>query len=777
ETENALWYNVHYRDGAVQSVATARALKARPSESRARWTDTVATDRWIAAQEDKINERARFFAHMIAPPGRYPIGNRIDSRPVPQGNARLMIEQAAAAGHTDAGRILEALPTRAGPGKDPGFTFSALPWRGSFMFRSGWSANDAYAHFFSSPYPGGGHALRALKNNNSFGLGIAGRDILVGGSFGSYSYDRSPLRVDGQEQFFNAGLGNPGVNKNHKGFAVAYIDPDPPAWRIHDGDTFAFAEGEYAGPYGYFLDDHHDKKDYRSDFLAERAAAVFTGVSHRRQVFQLKSAGAWIVVDRVRSDRAHDYSLDWRFPIERLEPPANPRSNSKYPYRLPRPENFRLDAGTSTIALSVPDEPGVTLRYFGPEMKLTAEREQGLHLVNDYTLRYKTYDNQHVSATWKAGAGEELVVTVVVPDRPGVPPALKNINPLGDGHSVRGFTAVAADGKPVGFLAAATSGTTLRVGPHTAEAEALLVVGDAVLTLGERRDAGPADFFRAKTGAAEVAIYRPIQNLKFTPERTVLVSGETVAIACPTPGVEIRYTLDGSNPKANSPRYSGPVTIAKDTVVKAQAFRPGVTAMPDSPASTHVSPVFSASFTVEAPFAAATGVTADSLKPGLSAVTRVGDWQDLFFFPERARYEGSAVAPTLFNRVRPREDTAFAVEYTGYFDAPADGVYTFHAPRELVTSPQEPGYRLHVELERSWYPATTRYAYGTWSVALKKGPHPFRVYYADYRQDAVARLNHPGLRINSIWEGNVPDLLVSGPGLDRVPVPASALRH
>jgi lysophospholipase L1-like esterase len=778
ETENALWYNVHYRDGAVQSIATARALKALPAEARARWTDPVATDRWIAAQEEKINDRARFFAHMIAPPGRYPIGNRIDSRPVPQGNARLMIEQAAAAGYSDAGRILEALPTKKDPGKDPGFTFSALPWRGSFMFRTGWSADDAYAHFFSSPYPGGGHALRALKNNNNFGLGIAGRDILVGGSFGSYSYDRSPLRVDGREQFFNAGLGNPGVNKNHKGFAVAYIDPEPPAWRIHDDDTFAFAEGEYAGPYGYFLDDHHDRKDYRSDFLAERAAAVFTGVSHHRQVFQLKAAGAWIVVDRVRSDRPREYSLDWRFPMERLTPPANPRTNSKYPHPLAKPEDIRVDAESATVSLSVAGEPGVVLRHFGPKMTFTTAREEGEHLVNDYTLRYKTYDHQHVAGSWKAGAGEELVVTVVTPTRPGAASVLTNINPLGDGSSARGFTAVTSDGKPVGFLAAAAKGTTLRVGPHTAEAETLLVIGDAVLTLGARRDAGPADFVRAKTGAAEVAIHTPIQNMQFMPERTVLVSGETVAITCPTPGVEIRYTLDGSNPKADSPRYSGPITVAKDTVIKARAFRPGVTTMPDSPVSTHVSPVFSASFTVETPIAAANDVAAASLKPGLTAVTRVGDWQDLFFFPERTRTEGRVVAPTLFNRLKPREDIAFAVDYTGYFDAPADGVYTFHAPHELVTSPQEPGYRLHVELAGgSWYPATTRHAYGTWSVALKKGPHLFRVYYADYRQDAVARLNHPGLRINTIWEGSVPELLVSGPGLDRVSVPASVLRH
>lgn len=775
ETENALWYNAHYRDGAVQAVALSRALAALPAEQRPRWTDPVADSRWAAAQEDKIHARARFFAHLIAPPGRYPIGNRIDARPVPQGNARLMIEQAAAAGHEDAGRILAALPSRTGPGVNPGFTFSAAPWRGSFLFRTGWGTDDAYAHFYSSPYPGGGHALRALKNNNSFGLGIAGRDILLGGSFGSYSYERSPIRVDGLEQFFNAGLGNPGVNKNHKGFAVAYLDPEPPVWRIHDGNTLAFAEGEYAGPYGDFIDDHHDNKDYRSDFLAARAAAVTTGIVHRRQVFHLKSVGAWIIVDRVRSDRPRAYALDWRFPVERLVPPVNPRTNSKYPHPVPLPEHLAIDEASATVTLAVPDEPGVVLRHFGPPLRFNVAREQGEHLVNDYTLRYKTYDHQHVAAEWSGDAGEQLVVTVVSPTRPGAPAPLAQISPLGDVRAARGFTAVAADGTRVGFLAAAAPGVELRVGEHAAEAEALLVVGDAVLTLGARRADAPADFVRESPASPEVAIHTPIRNLRFEPARTVLLPGESISIVCPTPDVDIRYTLDGSDPHADSPRYAGPFTVERDTVVKARAFRPGLTALPPSLASTHASPVFSASFTVESP-AEPVAVAAADLKPGLVAVTREGAWQDLFFFPERTRAGGRAVVPTLFHRVVPRSDADFAVAYEGYFDAPADGVYTFHAPLELVTSPQEPGYRLRVELGRPWYPATTRHAYGTWSVALKKGPHPFRVYYADYRRDAVARLNHPGLRLNTIWEGATPRLEVSGPGLERGPVPAELLR-
>jgi len=70
-----------------------------------------------------------------------------------------------------------------------------------------------------------------------------------------------------------------------------------------------------------------------------------------------------------------------------------------------------------------------------------------------------------------------------------------------------------------------------------------------------------------------------------------------------------------------------------------------------------------------------------------------------------------------------------------------------------------------------WYPASTRHAYGTWSVALKKGLHPFKVIYVDYRTDAVERLNHPGLKMNVMWDGAKPQVLVSGLGLLPGPIP------
>ena len=71
-----------------------------------------------------------------------------------------------------------------------------------------------------------------------------------------------------------------------------------------------------------------------------------------------------------------------------------------------------------------------------------------------------------------------------------------------------------------------------------------------------------------------------------------------------------------------------------------------------------------------------------------------------------------------------------------------------------------------------WYPSTTRHGYGIWSVALKKGLHPFKAIFVDYRTDAAERFNHPEMRENTIWDDNTPALLISGPGIERQPIPA-----
>ena len=48
----------------------------------------------------------------------------------------------------------------------------------------------------------------------------------------------------------------------------------------------------------------------------------------------------------------------------------------------------------------------------------------------------------------------------------------------------------------------------------------------------------------------EQPIYRPIQPVVIEPVANVFTDTTTVTLTCATPGVEIRYTLDGSRPGA-----------------------------------------------------------------------------------------------------------------------------------------------------------------------------------------------------------------------------------
>jgi alpha-tubulin suppressor-like RCC1 family protein len=58
----------------------------------------------------------------------------------------------------------------------------------------------------------------------------------------------------------------------------------------------------------------------------------------------------------------------------------------------------------------------------------------------------------------------------------------------------------------------------------------------------------------------------------FTPPPGTYTAAD-VAISSPTPGSEIRYTLDGSDPSPTSTLYSAPIALSGPTTIKARAFR------------------------------------------------------------------------------------------------------------------------------------------------------------------------------------------------------------
>jgi hypothetical protein len=58
---------------------------------------------------------------------------------------------------------------------------------------------------------------------------------------------------------------------------------------------------------------------------------------------------------------------------------------------------------------------------------------------------------------------------------------------------------------------------------------------------------------------------------------TLFTNNQTIKINCNTPGVAIHYTLNGQEPTQNDFLYSAPFTLQKTTMVKARAFKEGLT--------------------------------------------------------------------------------------------------------------------------------------------------------------------------------------------------------
>jgi lysophospholipase L1-like esterase len=764
ETEHALWYNAHYFDGALDAVELIGARRHVSPWKQPTWEAPAMDTVWEQGQREKIIERARYFLQMLTPQSQYPIGNRSDQRTLPDWKSKALVDYASLNGAADLNVLLNTLRGNTAAGL-PDFTMSAFPYSGSWLMRNGWSKNDGYAHFFCSPYPVGGHAMRGLKSNNSLYLSNDGQDLLVSGGFGSYSYDRSPLRVDAQEQFAHAGIGNPGINKNHKGFAVAYIDPQPANWRSHSSQNFDFAEGVYSGPYGDFVDDHHDNKDYRSGFLAERAREVITGVSHQRQVFHVKNPDLWIVVDRLQSPQAHEYTLDWFLPAP-LEVTAGNKAHTKYKGKTFAEADLSTDITAQSLLTTAKDMPNLSIRHFGPKLSFERTAERGEAIKNDYTYHYKMYDFWCLSGSWQS-EGDDIVISLieVIPNEGSS--SIAKVTKREHTKNGSGFELLTHEGQSIVFNATLDGSVELKQGTRG-------------LVLGKH----DYEF----NGAVETPIYRPIAPVQIEPARTVIAGTEPVTITCATPDVEIRYTLDGTVPTIQSPRYSAPLSITNKVTVNARAFRAGLSKTPSNLAGTHATVTAVAHYNLQLPLGPVAQSGDKRYAPGLNADYYEGNWKDLAFFPENVTPQKSFNARWLFDRCRPSNDKTFAWNYTGFLDVPADGVYTFHAPEEMVTSPQEPGYNLRLFVGQEllynnrpsgrlneWYPATSRHGYGTWSVALKKGLHPFKLNYVDYRADAVERLNHPGLRLNTIWDGAVPELLVSGPGIEPQPIPQAWL--
>ncbi len=135
-----------------------------------------------------------------------------------------------------------------------------------------------------------------------------------------------------------------------------------------------------------------------------------------------------------------------------------------------------------------------------------------------------------------------------------------------------------------------------------------------------------------------------------------------VRIPVPEAGVEVHYTLDGSEPDLDSPLYSGPIELKADATVCARSFLDGAP----------VSGSRRRSFTRVSPWPALQILQA---RAGLRCEIYTGKWERLPDFEELEAVESHTVPDPSFSRTGVPEHQGRL--YEGFFLAPADGLYLF----------------------------------------------------------------------------------------------------
>jgi hypothetical protein len=744
-------YGAHFLLGASGLIGRLDARQAIPAWFAPAWEQAWRAERdeqaWLDGIRTAMRERVRFLlAHATAdnenPIGGARNGHHSGDLEGMRDIARALVSDALVDPSTRALETLAEGPTH----PRPAFTSECFPVTGLFYQRAGWNAGDPYLFMHCSPHATGGDLSE--RNANAIGLGAYGCDLLDTGEKGVYDTPHSPLRVDGQEAYFHDGFSS----WDHRGWfgggALGVLPwQQAPAWRWSATSRYDVAEGVYEGGYG------------RSPHIQ--------GVSHHRQVYFVRRAGMWIVVDHLHGDAEHAFALDWRLPLA-------PGSD-----RVFTTDEIAIDPAARTIITHRATGANITLRQFaGSPITLVAEPER-----SDPRNGYRMHDFLRVSTTWKAASG--TVVTAILP-RAQAAADLTAVQALEQGDAT-GFEATAANGVRVRFLAAKAATGSLTIGELHAEAEALLVVdepgqprsGIVLSAMGlsvagheHALEAANAEF--AETGAAftQIPILTPVANVQIAPaDRDGFSGSQEVTLSCPTGATDIRYTTDGSEPTLTSSLYRDPFTISATTIIKARAFRHGTERMPVEMSCRQASLVAHACFTELAIHSSSDAHT----MPGLRYETLSGRWEDLLMAPEAAHVTGSGRVDQLFAPASLSPGSVYAVRYRGYLVISTPGVYTFQAPAESYLPNILAGYQLDVVVDGvRWYPATSVHALGSWSIALAAGQHRLEVLFADLRGDAPARRNTPG-HAAYIWSGTAPLLELSGPGLPRAPLPAALL--
>ena len=252
---------------------------------------------------------------------------------------------------------------------------------------------------------------------------------------------------------------------------------------------------------------------------------------------------------------------------------------------------------------------------------------------------------------------------------------------------------------------------TVQLGELVADAELVYQVSHTWINANDHLEM-PLTFLL--TARDEVLMPFIRQNLTLIPPQ------EKITISSLTPGAEVRYTLDGSIPDANSALYQAPLQLKNSAMLTVRGFKPGM--KPSRSLSRQV--------LIAAPH------PAQPVKPGGRGLGYRYYEGNLLSVAEIAakgtlRRSGTTATPDV--TLATAEDH-FGLIFTGYLDVPASGLYHF-----AVES--DDGAVLHisgVQLLNNDGSHSTKRVSG--AINLKKGLHPLEILYFDDYDEQELRI-------------------------------------
>jgi hypothetical protein len=676
---------------------------------------------------------------------------------------------------------------RGEPEPQPQIRSESMAFSGYNFLRTGWNTSDRFLYFHNLNVP----VASGRDDANGFAL------------WGFVS--APPVFIDGRIQYI--GLDLPPWSGGKGMFSVSAKPDAVKETRFHSSDAFDLAEGLYQGPYAF-------NPDYRKSAFADifgnwsmdltvkrlRTQAEREGrkldetpirdVKHGRQVISVQGRDLYIVTDFVDTPTPRNIEQKYQLPTPIIQAGKSLAKRLE----LLEQEKFasvRVDRAQRIVQVRNPGLNGMDMYHFG-------NVDLNYWLSEPYVARLKKMPTdapapygRAMSLSWKS-EGPSTLATVIAPHRAFYEkepaPVFQRVQPLQGGPGLAGFSGTLADGTAI-FYAASQTPARFKTAGLEATARSLLRIGDkgialdcTELSVGGRAMKAPHPDFEfelaSRSASASLArvvpIYRPIKPVTISPETTVFAGEQAVTLSCATPGVEIRYTLDGSDPRHDSALYTGPFTIRDTTWIKARAFRKGMTYTPWVEDGTHATVM---SWAILEKVELQTAEDVAGTRPGLHYEYVEDLWPYLLSEGLTLPAKKSGFVSNVLD-VSPKETTQpYAIRYEGYLDVPQDGVYTFHAPSEWMLPDNESGYDLRVFVNgQEWYPNTRWHAHGNWSVALKKGKHAFKVLYADLRRTphrTEAQWGFP--KEGFVWKGVAPELKISGPGLEKQAIPSHML--